>query len=121
MGGRVPGAALLLLIPVPCVCLLLTRLTSSKLPLMAAGISLGAGAAVLLFLAVLLMVGLRQDRKIARYYDAHRNLRLPLENGLYECAACGCRRIRREDRSCIVCGVRFSEERDRTAEEILKG
>ena len=74
-----PGAALLLLIPVPCVCLLLTRLTSSKLPLMAAGISLGAGAAVLLFLAVLLMVELRQDRKIARYYDAHRNLRLPLK------------------------------------------
>ena len=29
-GGRVLGAALVLLIPVPCVCLLLARLTSLR-------------------------------------------------------------------------------------------
>jgi uncharacterized paraquat-inducible protein A len=64
----------------------------------------GAGALLLLVMAILLAVEAFQDRAMEASYRKQRSRRLPAENGLYECQYCGCRRVREADTLCPVCG-----------------
>jgi hypothetical protein len=72
-----------------------------------AGFLAGAGAILLLVLAVLLVVEALQDRAMDVSYRKQRSRRLPVGNGYYECQFCGSRRVHEEDRVCPVCGRVF--------------
>lgn len=77
------------------------------------------GMLILLFFFVMLVIELYQDKKINKYYAAHKNVKIRMESGEYECAACGSRCVQKEDINCIVCGIRFEEGKDKTPQEIL--
>ena len=70
-------------------------------------VSAGAGAAILLFLAGLLAVELRQDKRLNRFYLKTRNRKTEISAGSYECQSCGSRNVRKEDKACPVCGIVF--------------
>ncbi|WP_143008041.1 hypothetical protein [Acetanaerobacterium elongatum] len=73
-------------------------------------VSLMIGGLLAVFLAVLLMTELRQDKRIARYYEKHQNRALPLSDGRYECQHCGSTRLKQGDKVCPTCGVRFEND-----------
>lgn len=72
-------------------------------------ISIGLGVCLLLLMVLLLSVELHQDKRLNRYYQVHRNRKLPLTDGHYECQACGNRLLHAEDKRCGVCGCHFEE------------
>ena len=108
-GHRILGAAAIFLIVIPaCLFALSKMLLIRFLPF--AEVSLAFGFGILLFLLILLKIELFQDKKKARYFEAHRHTKLALKNGLYECQACGNQQVRPEHKTCAVCGVTFQKK-----------
>lgn len=89
-----------------CFTLISLRISADWLSLLIK-ISMALGSGILLFLILLLMVELRQDKRINRYYEHHRNRKLQIANTVYECQACGNRKLSAGDTCCAVCGSRF--------------
>ncbi len=95
------------LVAVPLCAFVLLRITHLATFRVILNLSLAAGGLIAVFLAALLAVELAQDRRIARYHASHRNRALPLSDGRYECQHCGSTAVRRGDKACAVCGIRF--------------
>lgn len=104
---KIIGLAVLFLILIPLLLYLAYSLFSLPILVLLAKVSLGIGGLIIIFLTVLLAIEFRQDKRMNKYYEDNKNVKIPLGNNLYECQACGCRQIKHEDRSCTVCGIRF--------------
>jgi len=107
---RIIGLAVLFLIAIPS--LLYLSNSHLHLPVLALLIkwSLGIGGIIIIFLTVLLTIEFRQDKRMNKYFEDNKNVRIPLRNGLYECQACGNMQVKREHRSCTVCGINFKDQ-----------
>ena len=118
-GGKILliGGTIGLLIPI--ILWLLSDDWSSPGLFLMAKIASFIGMLILLFFFVLLAIELYQDRKINKYYAAHKNVKIRRGDNQYECAACGNRCVQKEDMHCIICGIRFEEGKTKTPQEIL--
>lgn len=106
-GHKIVFAIVLFLVILPVLFYLISLLISADWLSLMIKISMALGSGILLFLALLLMVELRQDKRINRYYVNHRNRKLQTPNAVYECQACGNRKLSAGDTCCPVCGSRF--------------
>lgn len=118
-GGKVIGIGIVLAAIIPCCLRLVNLIFCSRVFNILSLCFMFLGILVLLGFFVFLSVELKQDKKIDHYYSEHHNIKIPWNDIYYECSNCGNRKVRKEDTSCLVCGVHFSEESDRSVEEIL--
>lgn len=70
-------------------------------------ISFCIGALILLLFFVWLKIELYQDKKLNEHYEKNRNKKLLVEKDIYECQACGNRRVGKRDKICNICGNKF--------------
>lgn len=98
------------MVVVPCLMLLLRWFWPLPVFSVMLTVSLIIGGLLAVFLAGLLIIELRQDKRIARYYEKHQNRALPLSDGRYECQHCGSTRLKQGDKVCPTCGVRFEND-----------
>lgn len=109
-GHKIIGAAVVFLVLIPAVTWLLSSITKQIAFLLFAKISLALGFAVLLFLLILLKIEFFQDKRIAKYFEANKNIKLRLKNGLCECQTCGNKQVKPEHKNCNVCGATFKNQ-----------
>lgn len=117
-GGKVIGVGIILLLSGGAL-LGLNRLWSSEVIAVIAKVLLVVGGCVLTGFAALLSVELKQDKKINSYYNVHKNRKVEIGNGKYECGACGNRGLRKESSHCTTCGCKFEGIEYRTPQEII--
>ncbi len=104
---RIIGGAALFLLGIPA-CLYILRIFFALPILKIWGyISCAIGALIILFFVVLLSIEFHQDRRIHREYAHLRKTKVALDDGRYECQACGNTRVSAVDTHCKVCGMRF--------------
>lgn len=109
-GYKLVLVILLFLVAIPCLMLLLRCLWPLQVfSAMLAG-SLILGGLLAVFLAGLLFVELRQDKRRVRYFEEHQNCALPLSDGRYECQHCGSTTVRQGDKVCPTCGIGFEND-----------
>ena len=119
-GGKVIGIGLIFMLLIPGLLLLFYKILVYEFLNIIAKVSFVIGLLVLLSFSCLLMIELRQDKKIDQYYSKHRNVKVPIVDGNYECGACGNRRIKINSSSCDVCGVSFENVEVKTPQEIIE-
>ena len=78
-----------------------------KIYLLIADVSVKIGLVLLFGFCILLVIELKQDSKINRYYLEHKNTKSLLKNGNYECQTCGNCKVRAKDTFCSLCGTQF--------------
>ena len=104
---KIIGLAILFLVAIPILLYLVNLLLNMPILVILMKVSLSYGGLILIFLTVLLMIEFHQDKKLNKHFEDNKNVKLPLENGLYECQACGYRQVKHEQKNCIVCGIHF--------------
>ncbi len=119
-GGRVIGIGLAVMLLIPGVLLGINYFLHYRLLEILAGGCFALGAVILLGFVLILRTELKQDKKIEQYYGKHKNVKIKLSGGRYECGACGNRAVAEEHTHCSVCGCKYEAEPDRTPQEILK-
>lgn len=67
-------------------------------------ISFTIGAVLFVILAGLIAVEQVQDHFFDLRYQKHRDRKLPLANGNFECQYCGSQQVKEKDKTCRVCG-----------------
>lgn len=72
-----------------------------------AKISAAAGGIILAGLIIVIVVELKQDKRLNIYYVSNRNRKIKISEGFYECQNCGSRTVRENDNTCGVCGIKF--------------
>lgn len=117
-GGKVIGLGIIFAVILPALLWLLDRVIKYNISILIK-ISIIIGLLILAIFFIHLMIELYQDHKIDKYYDSHRNIKIPIKNGMYECASCGNRKVKKEDTECQVCGVHFERYKDINVQEIL--
>lgn len=115
-GGKILSIAGVFLLVIPGIIKATMLVYKNELLMSCSKISFGIGVIIFAFFAGLLAIEFHQDKKLNSYYDARRNQPIPLQNGFYECASCGYRKIRKNDSCCEICGIRF----DAAKKEISK-
>lgn len=106
-GGTVIGFGLILLVPIPLIFKMLVIISKLKLFELYEWISFMIGILILLLFTIWLFIEFLQDNYWNQYYANHKNERLKLSNGGYECQSCGNRNIKENDKNCNVCGMKF--------------
>ncbi len=119
-GGKVIGIGLFFMFFIPGVLLLFYRILVYKVLEILAKVSFGIGLLILASFACLLVIEFRQDKKIDQYYSNHKNVKVPIVDGNYECGACGNRKIKVNSSSCDVCGVSFENVEVKKPKEIIE-
>ncbi len=66
--------------------------------------SVAIAIAISIVFSILIVIELIQDHFVDVLYRKHKNLKLPIANGYYECQHCGNRLVRVRDDFCLVCG-----------------
>lgn len=118
-GGKIIGIGIMVAAIIPGCLKLLNQLIHSRVLNLVMWCFIIVGSLILIGFFIYLGIELRQDKKIDHYYSNHRNLKLPMDTIYYECSNCGNRKVKKEDTSCLVCGVRFCEGTDPSVQEIL--
>ncbi len=67
-------------------------------------ISFTVGALIFVILLILIIAEQIQDRYIDVQYQKNRDRKLPLADGNYECQYCGNQKVKKNDKTCLVCG-----------------
>lgn len=78
------------------------------------------GTGILICFVGLLLIEFRQDKRIDKYYSKHKNVKIELANGKWECGACGSRSICTDSTFCNMCGCKYEDIKDRTPQEIYR-
>ncbi|WP_167959169.1 hypothetical protein [Anaerosporobacter faecicola] len=116
-GTKVIGIGFVFLLIIPGIIRILScfHSWSGYVPIMKGSFYLGV--AILLLFGIWLGIELTQDRYINRYYEKHKNEKIPLGENHYECQACGNRLVTGEDESCRVCGIKFRSNEQKNRNE----
>ena len=117
-GGKIIGVGVVLLL-LGGILLGLNKRWSNGAIAVIAVVLLTIGGFILVGFAWLLHVELKQDKKINSYYNVHKNRKVEIGNGKYECGACGNRGLRKESSHCTTCGCKFEGIEYRTPQEII--
>lgn len=118
-GGKVLGIGLIFMVPIPSLLLCINHIVEGLDIAIFAYISLGIGILICLLFMCFLVIELKQDKRIEQYYCKHRNVKIEIGTGKYECSACGNRLITFESTYCNMCGGKFEAIADITPQEIL--
>ncbi|GLB28185.1 hypothetical protein LAD12857_01080 [Lacrimispora amygdalina] len=119
-GSYIIGLGLLFLIPIPLLLYITKRYFCSIFLSYAIGASIVIGTIVECAFGILLIIELHQDEKIQKYCQNHRNIKIKLEEGKYECQNCGNRMVKEQDEECSICGIKYVENEIKTIQEILR-
>lgn len=119
-GSYIIGLGLLFLIPIPLLLYFTKRYFYSIFLSYAIGASIVIGTIVECAFGILLIIELHQDEKIQKYCQNHRNIKIKLEEGKYECQNCGNRMVKEQDEECSICGIKYVENEIKTIQEILR-
>lgn len=119
-GSHIIGLGLLFLIPIPLLLYFTKRYFCSTFLSYAIGASIVIGIIVECAFGILLIIELHQDEKIQKYCQNHRNIKIKLEEGKYECQNCGNRMVKEQDEECSICGIKYVENEIKTIQEILR-
>lgn len=108
-GDKVIGIGLVFMVLLPSLLLWMNGIFGYEfLKILAKG-AFVIGGLILAVFACLLLIELRQDEKMNQYYSEHRNVKVPLKDGKYECGACGNRNVGADSTCCHICGCRFEK------------
>jgi Ca2+/Na+ antiporter len=70
-------------------------------------VSFWVGILILLLFFIWLNIELYQDKKINKHFEKNKNKKISIEDGKFECQACGNRQVKLSDKRCSVCGIKF--------------
>lgn len=118
-GGKTIGCGLIFLMLIPLLSFLLQKLFHCMVLFCVIRISIALGLAIECIFAIVLLVEFCQDKKVDRYCQCHRNVKVKLSEGRYECENCGNLSVKEQDHECSVCGVKFGKDEVKTADEIV--
>lgn len=120
-GGKIIGVGFMIMFVIPGMLMLINTILNSDVILVLSRLSFLIGAVILICFTVHLLIELRQDKKIDKYYSKHRNVKIKINDGKYECGACGSRNIGLSDAFCNTCGCKYEQAEDKNPQEILNG
>lgn len=118
-GGKILAAGAVMGLLIPAIIKVVNMCIHIYVLNLIAKIFFCTGGFILIGFFIYLFIELRQDHKIDVYYSSHKNIRIKLENGEYECTNCGNRKVKKEDTYCNICGNVFSKEKDLDPQSIL--
>lgn len=119
-GGKVIGTGLMSMLIVPAILQWLNTLFECYYISIIANLLFMVGAGILISFVGLLLIEFQQDKRIDKYYSRHKNIKIELANGKWECGVCGSRTICEGSTFCNMCGCKYEDRKDRTPQEILK-
>ena len=93
-GGKIIGIGLIFMLLIPGLLLLFYKILVYEFLNIIVKVSFVIGLLILISFACLLIVELRQDKKLDQYYCKHRNIKIPIKAGKYECEHVGIGRLR---------------------------
>lgn len=108
-GYKVIGIGLVFAIIIPIIIKLLYFLFRYEVLNTLMWCSVGIGSVILIGFFIYLGIELQQDKRLDQYYNDHRYSKIQIEHSNFECASCGNRNVRKQDKSCAICGVLFKE------------
>lgn len=120
-GGKIIGVGLIIMFVIPGMLMPINAVLNCDAILLISKLLFIIGAFVLICFTVHLFIELHQDKKIDKYYSKHRNVIIKLDDGKYECGACGSRNIGLNDKCCNTCGCKYEHVKDKKPQEILNG
>lgn len=118
-GGKVIGIGLIIGLLIPGILLMFNRYLQNRGVTVLAIILVAVGVLIIVGFLIHLFIELKQDKKINQYYSEHKNVKIPLADGTYECGACGSRAIRADSVACNACGRRFENIGNKSPQDIL--
>ena len=118
-GGKVIGVGLVSMLIVPGILQGLNTFLGCPYISVIANLLFMIGTGILICFVGLLLIEFWQDKRIDKYYSKHKNVKIELANGKWECSACGCRTICADSTFCNICGCKYEDRKDRTPLEIL--
>lgn len=95
------------MIVIPLILYLLKLYVRGDLIIVLIKTSIVIGILVLLFFSLMLIIELRQDKKINIQYNELKYQKIQVEEDLYECQHCGNQKVKEADLYCNICGIRF--------------
>ena len=118
-GGKIIGIGLMIMFVIPEMLILINTILNCDAILLISKLLYIIGFFILICFAVHLFIELHQDKKIDKYYSKHRNVKIKLKDGKYECGACGSRNVGSNDNFCNICGCKYEHAEDKKPQEIL--
>ena len=118
-GGKIIGIGLIIMFVIPGLLIFIHTILKHKAILLLSRLLFIIGAVILVCFTVHLLIELYQDKKIDKYYSKHRNVKIKLNDGKYECGVCGSRNIDLNDIFCNTCGCKYEHAEDKKPQEIL--
>ncbi len=118
-GGKIITIGLIFMFVIPGMLMFINTMLKYDAILLILKLSFTIGAFILICFTVHLFIELYQDKKIDKYYSKHRNVKIKLNDGKYECGACGSRSIGLNDNFCNTCGCKYEHVEDKKPQEIL--
>ena len=120
-GGKVISIGLVIMFLIPGMLMLINIILNYEAIRLISRLLFILGAFILICFTVHLFIELYQDNKINKYYSKHRNIKIKLSDGKYECGECGSRNIGSNDSFCNICGCKYDYTDDKKVQEILDG
>lgn len=108
-GGKIISIGLIIMLVIPGLLMLINIILNDDTILLISKMLFWVGAFILICFTVHLFIELYQDKKIDKYYSKHKNVKIKLNDGRYECGACGSRNIGLNDKFCNTCGCKYEE------------
>lgn len=119
-GSRVISIGLIFLIPIPLILFSLNHFLQNKILTYVTYTSIIVGITIEILFLIHLTIELSQDKKIDKYYQSHKKVKINLNNGKYECGYCSNRNVRESDTECNICGIKFEKDKFKTSQDILR-
>ncbi|MBQ4282592.1 MAG: hypothetical protein IJB96_01535 [Lachnospira sp.] len=108
-GEKVIGVGFICMLIIPGILLWVATFFECYYIYVIANILFVTGAGVLMGFAGLLLIEFRQDKRIDKYYCEHKNVKIELASGRYECGLCGSRTIGVDSTYCRICGCKYKD------------
>ena len=118
-GRKIICVGMIIMLVIPGMLMLMNTVINLDVILLISRGLFIIGAFILICFAVHLFIELHQDKKIDKYYSKHRNVKIRLSDGKYECGACGSRNIGSNSNFCNICGCKYGDIEDKKPQEIL--
>lgn len=120
-GGKIIGVGFMIMFVIPGMLMLINTILNFDVILVLSRLLFLIGSVILICFTVHLFIELHQDKRIDKYYSKHRNVKIKINDGKYECGACGSRNISLNDVFCKTCGCKYEQAEDKKPQEILNG
>lgn len=69
--------------------------------------SMVTGILLIIFFALVLLINYNRVQYLRRFFMRRRRYKIETTDGYCECLYCGNKKVKKDDSSCFVCGVRF--------------